>query len=107
MEEAGKRIKRVELSFSVAEHEIIRQKAFKANLQLAVYLRECGLNKELKESMPAEERKKIQHLQRDLAGMGNNLNQAIKKMHQEGFGKHAAEIVGIINKIDKIISHGN
>ena len=92
--------------FSDLEYEAIRHKAYRSGLAVAVYLRECGLGKEIKEAMPAVEKKKIMELQRDLAGMGNNLNQITRRMHQEGFGAHAAEIVTIINKLDKIISHG-
>lgn len=98
-----KREKRVEARFSQSEYEIICKKAFKARLQTAVFLRECGLNKELKETLPIADLKKIQEYHRLMAGIGNNLNQIVKKMHQEGFAKNAKDIIELINKLDKII----
>jgi methionyl-tRNA synthetase len=98
-----KREKRVEARFSQSEYEIICHKAFKARLQTAVYLRECGLNKELKEALPVDQMQKIQAFYRIMAGIGNNLNQIVKKMHQEGFAKNAKEIIELINKLDEII----
>lgn len=102
-----KRNKRIELHCTQDEYQRIREKAFKANLSIAVYLRECGLSKELKEMLSPEEKKVYSTLQRNLAGIGNNLNQITKRMNQEGFGKNAVKIVELINKIDKILSYGN
>ena len=99
----SKRQKRIEIRLSSEEYEIICQKAFKTRLQIAVYLRECGLNKKLQESIPIVELKKLQEQNRMISGLGNNLNQVVKKMHQEGFVKNAREITELINKLQTII----
>ncbi|HAO08584.1 MAG TPA: hypothetical protein DCQ50_16760 [Chryseobacterium sp.] len=97
------RNKRVELRFTEAEYQVVKEKARKADLPVAVYLREAGLSKVLKEMLTPELRKILNTDYRILAGIRNNLNQITKAMHQEGFGKHAPSVVGIINKIDKTL----
>ncbi|MGF7230007.1 plasmid mobilization protein [Arachidicoccus sp.] len=104
--QVGKRTRRLELHLSEEETEIIRRKAFEAGLPVAVYLRECGLQKTLYSLPSVGEKEKLMRVRRDLGGMCNNLNQVTKQMHQEGFGRNALEIVELINKIDKIISDG-
>jgi hypothetical protein len=99
----SKRQKRIEIRLSNEEYETICQKAFKTRLQIAVYLRECGLNKKLQETLPIAELKKLQEQNRMISGLGNNLNQVVKKMHQEGFVKNAKEITELINKLQTII----
>jgi len=104
--EAAKRIHRVEIHFNDREMEFIRHKAFESGLQVAVFLRECGLQKTLYVLPSAAEKEKLMRVRRDLGGMCNNLNQITKQMHQEGFGRNAVEIAELINKIDKIIPDG-
>lgn len=107
LEEHFKRTHRVEVHFNDREIEFIRRQAFETGLQVAVYLRDSGLQKVLYALPSAAEKEKLMRVRRDLGGMCNNLNQITKCMHQEGFGRNTLEIVELINKIDKIIPDGH
>ena len=100
-----KRTNRIEIRCSDEELEIMRNRAFAAGLQLAVYLRESGLNKELRTVPSPEEKERLFKAQRCLSGVANNLNQIVRQMHIEGFTAQAKETVNLINAISEIIYH--
>ena len=104
-DKTNKRTNRIEIRCSDEELAQLRNRAFAAGLQLAVYLRESGLGKELRVIPSPEEKEKLFKAQRCLSGIANNLNQIVKQIHIEGFIAQAEETVNLINAISKIIYH--
>ncbi|NCI45019.1 plasmid mobilization protein [Sediminibacterium soli] len=88
--------------FTRAEYFIVKQKALKANMKITVYVRSMSLEGYVKaRSRPADKQ-----LEKQLAGMANNINQMTKLAHQKGlltallfFEKIRVELDEILNRL--------
>ena len=87
------------LRLNSEEKTKIKDLAYRANLPLAVFIRESALGQEIKAALSISEMTQI----RSLSYLGNNLNQVTKKMHQKGLVSSANEIDLILKKIQEIL----
>ena len=77
---AVKKEVRASVRFTRAEYFIVREKASKAGVTTASYLRQLAIHAQVTARLSDEER----HFVRQLIGMANNINQIAKSCHQEG-----------------------
>ena len=71
---------RASIRFTRPEYFIIKEKAAKAGLNAAAYLRQVAIYANVKARLTEEDR----HFVRQLVGLANNINQLTKLSHQEG-----------------------
>jgi hypothetical protein len=96
---------RAAIRFSKTEYFVIKEKAAKAGVKPAFYIRQTAIHAVVKPRLTEEER----HFVRQLIGMANNLNQLAKSCHQEGVFKAMVYFESYRKKIDDILkdlSHG-
>ena len=103
MESPENKQRKIEISIRVneEEHRILKKKSKQCNLSMAAFLRQLGLEKEVKTKLNTEELE----LYRNLVGIGNNLNQLTKKIHQEGVNEDLSRSIHVVSKaIQHILS---
>jgi len=96
-----KRNKEVKVRMSDAEHYAIGEKAHKAGKQLAVYMRDAALQKEIKAQLTPEQVEAYVAYRRTLTGLSNNLNQLLRAVHKEGLMKFAVKVEVVLKEIDE------
>src|SRR5690606_10588337 len=94
-----KRDKQAGVRFTTVEYAIVKQKALKSGMRVMAYMREMSLKGQIIERLTPEDRQIL----RQLAGIGNNLNQLVKKCNQEGMGKNVFRFEVIRYRIDKLL----
>jgi uncharacterized protein (DUF1778 family) len=96
-----KRDKEIKVRLTKEEHYVIGEKAHKAGKQLAVYVRDAALNKEVKAVMTPEQLKAYLDNHKQLIGIANNLNEIVKALHKEGIMKYATRVEDLVTKINE------
>jgi hypothetical protein len=71
---------RASIRFTRPEYFIIKEKAAKAGLNAAAYIRQVAIHANVNARLTEEDR----HFVRQLVGLANNINQLTKAAHQEG-----------------------
>ena len=87
------------IRFTKVEYFIVQDKAEKAALTAAAYIRESAIHALVKARLTDEERQLLRHL----IGMSNNLNQIAKACHQEGALQALVYFEQFRDRIDQII----
>jgi uncharacterized protein (DUF1778 family) len=95
------RDKEIKVRLTKQEHYVIGEKAHKAGKQLAVYVRDAALNKEIKAVMTPEQLKAYLDNHKQLIGIANNLNQLVAILHKEGIKKYADKVLALIAEINE------
>lgn len=101
---ALKRTKEIKLRLTEAEHYIITGKAYKAGKQIAVYVREAGLNKEIKTAVTPEQLKIRQNSYKQTVEIVNELNEVVKLAKQEKLSRYATTVESLIARINEQLS---
>lgn len=90
------------IRFTKAEYFVVKQKAAKAGLKITAYVRTMALEGYVK----ARPHPIDKHLEKQLTGMANNINQLTKLAHQKGllsallfFEKIKSELDFILNRL--------
>src|ERR1700753_1797807 len=96
---AVKKEVRASVRFTRAEYFIVREKAGKAGMKTAPYLRQLAIHAQVTARLSDEERLFI----RQLIGMANNLNQLAKSCHQEGAFKAMVYFQGYRGLLDDLL----
>ena len=96
-----KRNKEVKVRMSDAEHYAIGEKAHKAGKQMAVYMRDAALQKEIKAQLTPEQVEAYVAYRKMFTGLSNNLNQLLREVHKEGLTKYAVKVVAMIEEINE------
>ena len=96
-----KREKEVKVRMTQAEHYAIGEKAHKAGKQLAVYMRDAALQKEIKAQLTPQQIEAYVAYRKMFTGLSNNLNQLLREVHKEGLMKYAAKIETIVKEIEE------
>lgn len=94
-----KRTKYIGIRLTEAEYLALKRKANQSNKQLAVYLRECGLSREIKAPLTIEQLTGLKNVR----GMANNLNQITKHLHKEGLEETAEDIDKILTYLKTLL----
>ena len=94
-----KRDKQAGVRFSQAEYAFVKQKSLKSGMRVMAYMREMCLKGRVIERLTPEDRQIL----RQLAGIGNNLNQLVKKCNQEGMGKNVFRFEVVRYQIDSLL----
>lgn len=81
--------------FTEVEYYVVKQKASRGGKNIAAYIRHASLQQKIQSSLNEEERPFV----RQLIGIANNLNQLMKKAHQEGL----LEIVIVFEQYKKLV----
>jgi hypothetical protein len=81
------------------DHFVIKEKAAKAGMTTAAYLREAAIHCPIVARLTEEEREWI----RKLIGMDNNLNQTAKACHQEGALRAVAYFEQYRGRFDELL----
>lgn len=82
-----------------AEASVVKQKAFRAGLQTAVYIREASLSKEIVAPISPEQMNAIRNLNR----MAQNLNQLVRATHEFGLERTANDVSKMLNQIKQLL----
>lgn len=96
-----KREKEVKVRLTKEEHYVLREKAHKSGKQLAVYVREAALRKELKVQLTPEELELYVAYRQTFIKLCNNLHQLHRQLEKEGYRKNAEKVEGLIKEIDE------
>lgn len=94
---------RAAIRFNKTEYFIIRQKAEKAGLKVAAYVRKAAIEGAVTNRLNDEER----HFVRQLIGMSNNLNQLAKNSNTEGMLKTMYYFESFRNEVDALLKKLN
>jgi hypothetical protein len=93
---------RASVRFTRAEYLVIREKAGRAGMMAAAFLRLAAFQSMIRTRLTEEERQLV----RQLVGMSNNLNQTAKTCHKEGalramahFEKYRKDIDDVLKKL--------
>lgn len=89
----------INLKLTAKDYNSVKQKAGKIGLTPTQYAREMTINGGVKSRFSLEELSLI----RNLAGMGNNLNQLAKQANKSGFSLVGVEIAHITLKIKQLL----
>ena len=92
---------RITVRLSQNQYEQILDKASKAGLGAATYLRICGMQQQIKARLSDEE---LQYY-KQLASMSNSLNQLAKAANTNGILMVLKEILATINEMNFIIEN--
>ena len=82
------------------EYYIVKHKSGKAGISLCRYLRETGINGEVKMRMSEEDR----HIVTQLIGMSNNINQLAKLAHKGGMLTALLLFESYRNQLDQLLN---
>lgn len=84
-----------------AEYYVINEKAHKAGKAVAVYLRDAGLQKEIKAQLTPQQLEAYGAYRKTFTGLSNNLNQLLREVNKEGLIKFAVKVETLIKEIDE------
>ena len=97
--ESQKRSYRIGLRFTKAEKVSLNQKAERAGIGAAQYIRQAALNGIIIPPPGAEELKAY----RELTGIANNLNQLTREAHKQNLTMIAPRLLKAMEEVNKII----
>lgn len=88
------------IRFTKAEYFIVKQKAIRARMKITVYVRTMAVEGEVKaRALPSDKQ-----LEKQLAGIANNINQMTKLAHQQGMLSALLFFERIRVEVDHILS---
>lgn len=87
------------IRFTAEEYLSIKAKASQAGKTITTYIRQASLQQQIQITLDSEERQFV----RQLIGMANNLNQLVKKAHQQDLLELMLELNYYKNAIDNLL----
>lgn len=96
-----KREKEVKVRLTKEEHYVLREKAHKSGKQLAVYVREAALQKELKAQLTPDQIAVYIKFNKLYTSIKNNLEDLIEVMHKEKLEGYALKFDQFMKQIDE------
>lgn len=93
------RSKQIKIMLSFPEHEKLSEMAYRSRTNVANCARTLIFKGEIREAMTLD---KLSTL-REIAAIGNNLNQLVRLCHKENLGNHAQSLKILIVEINRIL----
>lgn len=90
---------RITVRLNVDEYKQVEKKAMKARISISTFLRNSGLDYNIKTPLTDDE--KI--IYRQLTGMANNLNQLARNSHKQSLFSLSAVLNNTLNEINSVI----
>jgi hypothetical protein len=90
---------RAAVRFTRPEYFIVKQNAAKAGMTPSTYIRQLAIHTQVSTRLTDEER----YFVRQLIGMANNLNQLVKRCHQEGVLKAMSYFRKFLELLDALL----
>ncbi len=90
------RVKNITIHCSHIEYESLKRKAYFTRQPMSVYLRMCGLEKDLQPRLTDDEIAILMNL----VGIANNLNQAVKRLNSQGdTNDNISRLLELVNEL--------